>query len=755
MIKRLLTGALIGLIVPVVATLAMCLQGAFSLSAFVSAQEHYAALWAADLTPVLAAIGYLFAAADPDPTLNSRSRQLPFFIAIIAAVPIALLAYACSEARMTASAMNYLEMTATLRSDSVAVYTSSNGLASGDWRSHYGKMDTTFRRLASSYPEGAAGVNSPWTKFKGQIESNGKVDWLTTSQLNSAAEKTANRLSDGVRQRESRAYVIFSLSLLALALFLVKCLKIVHHLRDVEQRIEWQNKELEDRNGRLETQQAEIIGREDQLTMTADALSDVNQLLQQASKRFEELFQSLPVACFCFDSDGRIFEWNRASEAQYGLSTERVFQQTLWDTVWLPEDTDRIKEVTHRVFNGEVIEGYEWKHVRADGTHCRVLTSTFPLRGSDGEIVGAICANVDITDLKLTQENLRDSEERFRSALHSMQEGLLLIDADQMVTLSNRTAELLLGVEDKTLVGRSVTDLGWRFIYENGGEASLETWPAQMTLDSGVTLHEVVLGLQKPGGRLAWLSLNCAPLFRADSNKPYAAVVTVTDITQRKHYEQKVREQMVMLNDAHAKLEIQQAELLEANAKLRALATLDGLTGLKNHRAFQERLEAEQQRSVRYGVPLSLILLDVDKFKVFNDTYGHPAGDEVLKTVARVLQQEARVTDFVARYGGEEFAIILTNTDYPGAMVVGERFRSAIESASWKDQIITASFGVSTLLPGVQSPADLISESDRGLYASKENGRNKVTHIFQVHDDEIRASQEAEGHVVLAQRRAA
>src|SRR5439155_8293811 len=104
-------------------------------------------------------------------------------------------------------------------------------------------------------------------------------------------------------------------------------------------------------------------------------------------------------------------------------------------------------------------------------------------------------------------------------------------------------------------------------------------------------------------------------------------------------------------------------ELEHANALLQALLVTDGLTGLKTHRAFQDRLEDEINRAARYQQHLSLIMLDVDHFKEYNDTFGHPAGDEVLRILARALQEHARDTDFIARYGGEEFTIILPNTD--------------------------------------------------------------------------------------------
>ncbi len=173
----------------------------------------------------------------------------------------------------------------------------------------------------------------------------------------------------------------------------------------------------------------------------------------------------------------------------------------------------------------------------------------------------------------------------------------------------------------------------------------------------------------------------------------------------------------------------QQKALLEANDKLEALATHDALTGAKNRRAFSEKFDEEWSRARRYGTPLSVVMLDVDKFKQFNDTFGHPAGDEVLKRVASVLMAAVRGTDFLARYGGEEFVVLLPNTDAEGAMILAGRLREKIESAPWKERAVTASLGVSSLLPIHKTTADLLQAADAALYQSKEKGRNRVTHI--------------------------
>jgi diguanylate cyclase (GGDEF)-like protein len=167
--------------------------------------------------------------------------------------------------------------------------------------------------------------------------------------------------------------------------------------------------------------------------------------------------------------------------------------------------------------------------------------------------------------------------------------------------------------------------------------------------------------------------------------------------------------------------------LARANAHLEALATTDGLTGLKNHRSFQVQLEAEWERYSRYGHSVSVIMLDVDRFKQYNDTFGHPGGDEVLKRVSSILTAIARESDFVARYGGEEFVVIAPETDEEGAATIAERMRVAIERADWTLRSVTASFGVATATLAQQSAADLLALSDAALFHSKAQGRNKVS----------------------------
>jgi diguanylate cyclase (GGDEF)-like protein len=166
-------------------------------------------------------------------------------------------------------------------------------------------------------------------------------------------------------------------------------------------------------------------------------------------------------------------------------------------------------------------------------------------------------------------------------------------------------------------------------------------------------------------------------------------------------------------------------EMRRLVAELEMLSTTDALTGLRNRRAFDEKMLDEHQRSARSSRPFSLLLIDIDHFKSYNDDFGHQAGDDALGEVARILQYTVRSYDMAARYGGEEFAVILPNTEKQGAMELAERLRRAVERAEWMNRRITVSVGVATLAFGQSIPA-LIEEADRALYTAKEQGRNRI-----------------------------
>lgn len=200
------------------------------------------------------------------------------------------------------------------------------------------------------------------------------------------------------------------------------------------------------------------------------------------------------------------------------------------------------------------------------------------------------------------------------------------------------------------------------------------------------------------------------------------------DITQQKQMEYRIEQQQY-------ELQLANRELLEANDRLRQIVQLDPLTELLNRRGLYARLELDLERIKRHHEPLSLMLLDIDHFKQYNDTHGHLDGDKLLKELSDLLTSQARVTDSVARFGGEEFLLILPQTDEQTALRIAERYRRMIEGTKFVNQSISASFGISTVSSIDQATTtvglfDLMMEqADKAVYTSKANGRNRVTHF--------------------------
>ena len=174
-------------------------------------------------------------------------------------------------------------------------------------------------------------------------------------------------------------------------------------------------------------------------------------------------------------------------------------------------------------------------------------------------------------------------------------------------------------------------------------------------------------------------------------------------------------------------------QLESANERLMTMASTDDLTGVANRRAFNERLSYLSMESDR-GRDLSLILCDIDNFKVFNDHHGHPAGDEIIRLVAQALSESCRGMDMVARYGGEEFALLLPGTGLQGAITLAERARAGVEGIVSPYESVSMSFGVCSVSTEVRTPQALISAADKALYRAKDNGRNRVE-VFRLGDE--------------------
>lgn len=221
------------------------------------------------------------------------------------------------------------------------------------------------------------------------------------------------------------------------------------------------------------------------------------------------------------------------------------------------------------------------------------------------------------------------------------------------------------------------------------------------TMESGESYHEQRLYRTRSTRREYWLDINYTRPFED------CTLVVSPDITEQK----------------------------ETEKELRRLSYLDGLTGVANRRYFDEIVHREWRRAARNGKPISLIMADIDNFKPYNDTYGHPEGDQCIKKVVTALQESLkRPADMVARYGGEEFAVILPDTGEEGALLVAEVQRARVEAlaiehiTSGGGNQVTVSLGVATTIPKHDtSPTSIIAAADQALYMAKNNGRNRVS----------------------------
>ena len=220
-----------------------------------------------------------------------------------------------------------------------------------------------------------------------------------------------------------------------------------------------------------------------------------------------------------------------------------------------------------------------------------------------------------------------------------------------------------------------------------------------------------------PSGKQKWLQVNSQPQRRENGEICWSGIIL--DISDRKRIEIALRQREI--------------ELRQANQQLKQLNRTDPLTQIANRGYFETYLQQEWKRSIREGYPLSVILLDVDYFKRYNDTYGHPAGDYCLKQIAQSLKKSVqRPADLVARYGGEEFVIILVNTDEKGAVHIAEKIRAEIQNlniphrASEVSDRVTVSIGIRTGIPTSKTQPDtLIKQADEALYTAKQQGRDR------------------------------
>ncbi|PQO99524.1 diguanylate cyclase [Massilia phosphatilytica] len=287
---------------------------------------------------------------------------------------------------------------------------------------------------------------------------------------------------------------------------------------------------------------------------------------------------------------------------------------------------------------------------------------------------------------------------------------IFVLDLTSRVMLWNRACERLTGVPAREIIG---TREHWRSFFEERRPTLADLLIEKRAAEA----HQPRIGMPDDPhlaaeswcdmprmGRRRYLATDASPIY--DERGRLAAVVeTLRDMTDEKL----------------------------AQIALEQLATRDGLTGLANRRCFDETLHAEWARALRQRQPLSLLMVDVDNFKAYNDANGHLGGDECLKRIATAVASEMRANDLVARYGGEEFAVILPNQSLKGAASVAERIRTRVEQLQVPNRLaperhVTVSIGAATAIASPDNSAsELVAIADAALYRAKHMGRNRIS----------------------------
>ncbi|HEY4081131.1 MAG TPA: diguanylate cyclase [Burkholderiaceae bacterium] len=426
------------------------------------------------------------------------------------------------------------------------------------------------------------------------------------------------------------------------------------------------------------------------------------------AERLRESIESLEEGFALFDAEDRLVLINEAYRSSFpgsgaawqpGMGYEPLLRLAASKgdiPMALGREDDWVRErLAHRAAPGQ-----PWLQSRLDGRWVRIHERRTP--------TGAMVSmRTDVSELVSKERALAASQAQLQAIIGTAGVSILTLDAHNRIRSANLATERMLGYAEHELLDQDVVMLV-DFDMRTAITSFLRLYLAREDREMLGQQREFPV-LHKSGRELT-VQLALAEVMSMEGRM---MVVVLTDITERKRYE---------------------IELKHANEQLMRLSTTDALTELGNRRLLMQRLEDEWRRALRSKEPMSLLIVDVDHFKLFNDHYGHPAGDTCLQAIAGVLRQcAARPSDLAARYGGEEFVLLLPGTDQEGAMAVAQRLAQGMRNAALahpKSPLadhVTLSMGL-VCVQATQggSPAQWLAQADLALYQAKAQGRNRV-----------------------------
>jgi diguanylate cyclase (GGDEF)-like protein/PAS domain S-box-containing protein len=460
---------------------------------------------------------------------------------------------------------------------------------------------------------------------------------------------------------------------------------------------------------------------------TVDALNHAKKEIAERKLVERNLRESDERWQFALEGAGDgIWDWNAQTNQAYyshrwkamlGFEPDEI-GDTLdeWDKRIHPDDRENTYFILNRHLAGET-EIYICEHrLRCkDGNYKWILDRGKVIeRTPDGKPLRVMGTHTDVTQRKNIENSLRDSEARFRSLFDQNHDAVFILDFEGNHLAANQRAAEMFGYTVDEVIRLSLRDVSAEL-----GE-SLNVL-ADLLAGKPVPLYERLF--RKKGGQIFPVEIN-AELVRDSEGNPLHIQSVVRDISQRKQDEEALK----ILNQ---QLSLQIAEVEQLQIRLREQALHDPLTGLYNRYYLSEMLGREFAQMERESHHLSIIISDVDHFKVVNDTYGHHAGDKLLVEIASLFVASTRSSDIACRYGGEEFLLILPGTPADVAALRAEKLRQKCAELCIQHEgqniRATVSFGVASYPDHGNAPEEILIKADKALYQSKKSGRNRVT----------------------------
>ncbi len=421
--------------------------------------------------------------------------------------------------------------------------------------------------------------------------------------------------------------------------------------------------------------------------------------LRFSEARYRGLFENVIEGVYRVAADGRLESANPALVEMLGFESEDELRSidSTRDLYVSPSDRDRVVLALER--DGHV-RNAEYQLRRRDGSIITVVENARAVFDEEHAVAGYEGTITDISERKLAEARLYEEKEKAQVTLQSIGDAVITADANGLIEYLNPVAEQLTGWTTGEAAGQPVAEV-FRVVSETSGE-QLDS-PILRCLQQGdvVEMAEQSLLLNRSGQEVA-IQHSAAPI-NDRSGRLIGAVMVFHDVSQARQL--------------HRALAYQ--------------ASHDALTGLINRREFESRLvEALQSAAADANIRHVLMYIDLDQFKVVNDTCGHEAGDRLLKQLTSVVQTRIRTTDTLARLGGDEFGVLLEDCNLETAQRIAENLRQAIRDFRfvWQDRVMNvgASVGLAEIIDGEESLASVMSAADVACYSAKDSGRNRV-----------------------------